>query len=141
MRKDRRQRSAATSGKATRDEIAILGRDFSRAFANQDLDAVTAFHADDARILSPGVPLVEGKAAIVRFFEEFFAAGARTIEFETLDVLEGGDVIVEVGRSQLGLEPPGAAPARVPGKYVVVYDRQPDGSLKLVVDASSDDVP
>ena len=67
--------------------------------------------------------------------------GAKTVELKTLDVLAGEDLIVEVGRYDLGLEPPGADPMRAPGKYVVVCRRQPDGALKLTVDVFDLDAP
>ena len=43
-----------------------------------------------------------------------------------------GSLIVDVGRI---VSPTGRS------KYVVVYQRQPDGSLKIVVDAGSSDGP
>jgi len=63
-----------------REELALLNDRFGQAFADQDLDRVAAFYANDARLL-------------------------------------------------------------LPGNYVVVYERQPDGTLKLAVDAASSDGP
>jgi ketosteroid isomerase-like protein len=47
-------------------------------------------------------------------------------------VLEGGDLVVDVGRMIM---------PQSEGKYVVVYQRQADGSLRLAVDASSHNAP
>ena len=39
----------------------------------------------------------------------------------------------------MGIEPPGADPIQHVGKYVAVYRRQSDGSLKLIVDTFNSD--
>jgi hypothetical protein len=48
--------------------------------------------------------------------------------FEAGDIWEAGDIVIDVGTYD---SPRGA------GKYVVVYERQADGSLRLAVDAVS----
>lgn len=48
------------------------------------------------------------------------------ITFETGEVIEDGDLVIDIGTLLIGGEPS--------GRYVVVYRRQGDGSLKLAVD-------
>jgi hypothetical protein len=50
--------------------------------------------------------------------------------------------VVEVGSSRVHLELADGSSVTDPGKYLVVYRRQGDGSLKMVFDAfSSDSAP
>lgn len=91
------------------------------------------FYTEDARYLAPGSPIVKGRAEIARLFRENLAAGPGTVQFVSGDVLEGGDLVVDVGRIS-------GASGRA-AKYVVVYQRQGDGRLKIAVDAYNGDTP
>lgn len=79
------------------------------------------------------MPIVRGRAEVEAFIRKNLTGGPVSITFETGNVLERGDLVVDVGR----YETPNGR-----GKYVVVHRRQPDGSLKLAVDtATSDGLP
>ena len=125
----------------TRDDIRDLTDDFTKAAANGDVDQLVSHYTEDARVLAPNAPALQGKAEIAAGFQAFFDNGFKSIEFETVDVIEEGSIVVEVGRSVVGLELPGVGLIEDPSKYVVVYRRQPDGSLKIAVDAFSSDTP
>jgi ketosteroid isomerase-like protein len=102
---------------------------------------VANFYAADAKLLPPGSPLVEGRDAIRAFADGMFAAGCRSLDLTTADVIEAGDCAIEVGSLVMGIKPPGADPIQEVGKHVAIYRRQSDGSLKLIVDAFNNDTP
>jgi ketosteroid isomerase-like protein len=81
--------------------------------------------------------MIEGRAGVEAFAGQMFAAGMRTLELQTVDILEGGDLVAEVGRFTMGFGP-GASSA---GKYITVYRRQPDGSLLIEADTFNGDAP
>jgi len=114
------------------DELEAINEGFSKAMAEQDVERVVAYYTDDARLLFPEEPMIRGREAITASFADLLRDAPAIVRFETLDVLEGGDLVVDVGRM---IMPQGE------GKYVVVYQRQVDGSLKLAVDASSHNAP
>ncbi len=116
----------------TWDEVAAVSEAFSSALAAQDVERVAGFYTDDARLLFAGRPMVRGRADIAAIFRADLRDGPVSMTFETTDILESGPMVVELGRY--------TTPTGV-GKYVVVYQRQPDGSLKMVVDAPSGDGP
>ena len=116
----------------TREEMAAINEGFAEALADQDVDRVVGFYTDDARILFSGMPVVRGRSEIAAMFREDLDRGPMSIRFETIDVLEEGSLVVDVGRY---ITP------KDRGKYVVVYQRQPDGTLKIAVDAASGDGP
>jgi Ketosteroid isomerase homolog len=116
----------------TRDEVAALAEAFSAALASQDVDRVVGCYTDDARLLFAGSPMVRGRAEIEALFRADLRDGPTLIRFESTEILEGGSLVVEVGRY--------TTPTGI-GKYVVVYQRQPDGSLKMAVDSATGDGP
>jgi uncharacterized protein (TIGR02246 family) len=125
----------------SRAGIETLNQEFGKAFSNQDARAVVGFYAQDAKLLAPGAPLIDGQAGIEAFLQQMFASGARGLELNTLDVLEADDLAVEVGRYTMTIQPPGGDVMRDVGKYVAVWRRQADGGLKLVVDTFNSDSP
>jgi ketosteroid isomerase-like protein len=124
-----------------RNEIEGLIAQFGKDFSNQDSASVANFYAADAKLLPPGSPLVEGRDAIRAFADGMLAAGCRALELTAADVIEAGNCAIEVGSFVMGIEPPGADPIQEIGKYVAIYRRQSDGSLKMIVDTFNSDTP
>jgi uncharacterized protein (TIGR02246 family) len=134
---------AKTGGRWTmiRDEVAEFNAAFGKAMANQDVAAMADFYTEDARMLAPNVPMAEGRDAIRQVLQAFVDAGAKSLDLQSIDVLEDGALVVDIGRYVLGVQPPGADPIEEDGKYVVALRRQGDGSLKMVADAFNSDAP
>ena len=65
-------------------------------------------------------------------FATWSPGGPASLQFVTDEVIEEGSLVVDVGRI---VGPSGQS------KYVVVYQRQADGSLRIIVDAASSDGP
>jgi uncharacterized protein (TIGR02246 family) len=117
---------------AIRDEVAAINAGFGEAFATQDAERLAAFYADDARLLFPGQPIISGRAAVDAALDEMVAAGPASARFVSDEVIAAGSLVIDIGR----IVSPNSQ-----SKYVVVYQRQADGSLKLIVDAPSSDGP
>lgn len=115
-----------------REELDAINAEFGEAFATQDAEQLVAFYADDARILFHGRPIIRGRTAIDAALRDMVADGPATLRFVTDEVIAEGHLIVDIGRI---ISPTGQS------KYVVVYQRQPDGSLRIAVDAASSDGP
>ena len=115
-----------------RDELDAINAGFGDAFATQDAERLSAFYADDARLLFAGVPIIRGREAIDAVMRDMVSGGPGTQRFETDEVIVDGSLVIDIGR---------ITSASAQYKYVVVYQRQPDGSLRIVVDAASSDGP
>jgi ketosteroid isomerase-like protein len=126
--------SAASGVPSIAQEIRALEAAFMKLASEKDAAALTeVFYAEDAHLLAPGTPLVQGKAAIRKFWTGFLqVAGEVTLESHT--VAESGDLAYGVGRydGEIG-------GSRQQGKYLVVYKRQSDGGYKAIADAFNGD--
>jgi uncharacterized protein (TIGR02246 family) len=114
------------------DELDAINAGMAQALAEQDATRFASYYTDDARLLSNGQPIIRGRAEIETEVRDWVAHGSLSLRFETGDVIADGSLVVDVGRI---ISPTGRS------KYVVVYQRQPDGSLKIAVDAASSDGP
>lgn len=115
-----------------RDELDAINRGFGEAFATQDAARLAAFYADDARLLFDGRPIIRGRAAIDAEFRDAVSGGPASLRFVSDEVIADGSLVVDVGRI---VGPTGQS------KYVCIYQRQLDGSLRLLVDAANRDGP
>lgn len=110
---------------STRDELNAINAKFAAAAALPAPEQMAAFYTEDAVFLSNGRPTTVGREAILERFRQGFSAPVN-ISFQCGEIIEGGDLVVDIGTiSHDGM---------ASGRYVVVYRRQPDGSLKLAVD-------
>jgi ketosteroid isomerase-like protein len=117
---------------ATQDELDAINAGFGEAFAAQDAERLARFYADDARLLFAGQPIIRGRAAVDAALRHMVEGEPASLRFASDEVIEEGSLVVDVGRI---ISPGGTS------KYVVVYQRQADGSLRIIVDAASGDGP
>jgi uncharacterized protein (TIGR02246 family) len=109
-------------------EVRAFNDAYERALAEQDVDALVSVHADDARLMMSGQPVIQGRPAIEKVLREWLAKGPVSVRFETEEVLADGDLVIDIGHTI-------SAGGR--SKYVVVHRRQPGGSLRIAIDAPS----
>jgi uncharacterized protein (TIGR02246 family) len=122
-------------------EIDAVAQAFHDGVANQDAASVAALYTEDARLLPPNFEPCEGRAAIQAFLEGMLQTGARSLDIEPVEIRDEGDVTIEYGRYALGIQPEGAETITDLGKYIVVHERQDDGSTKIVLDMFSSNLP
>ena len=127
----------------TRDDVRNLKARFAKAVAERDVKALVDCYEADGIVLAPNNPMVRGSSALGGLFQkDIIDAGVKAIEFDTTDLVEDGSLVIEAGRNVVHVELPDGGSIADPGKYLVVYRRQADGSLKLVFDSfSSDSTP
>ena len=110
---------------STRDELDALNGAIAKALEERDAEGLTEFYTDDAVFLMNGEPTVAGHDALRAMFAELPPSDHR-VTFEAGEILEDGDLVVDIGSIRSGGE-------RI-ARYVVVYRRLADGSLRLAVD-------
>jgi uncharacterized protein (TIGR02246 family) len=93
------------------------------AFADKDIDAMSALYAEDSVLLPPDAPAIFGRDAINATMQEMFAAGL-SVELEDLEIKVVGDLGYKAGRYRTMAED-GSLIDR--GKYIEIWSKV-DGS-------------
>jgi ketosteroid isomerase-like protein len=106
----------------------------AEVFAKRNFAALDQIYTSTARILPPGAPMVAGREAIKKFWSDLvLSVNAKSAVLTSVDVLQAGEALVEIGGATLTVEPPGQPPAQMEVKYVVFW-REEDGRWKWHVD-------
>ena len=107
------------------------------ALAN-DWAAVAATYTEDAVLMPPNSPIVEGRANIQAYFEGF--PPVRELTATNVEVLGQGDTAYVRGTYTMTIAAEDAEAITDTGKYLEVRKKQPDGSWLLHRDMFSSDL-
>jgi len=106
----------------------------AEVFGKQNFDALDDIYTEDARILPPGSPIIAGRKAIKEFWSNLIhSTNAKSAVLKSVDVLQAGDGVLEIGRATLSLQPDGAEATSLSVKYVVHW-KEEAGRWKWNVD-------
>ena len=113
---------------------------FRDGIQSSDTAKMNTVFAADAVVLPPNAPLARGLAAIGQMNAGMLAAFTFTdVKFKTLDLMVTSDYSVETGTYEMTMKPKTGATMKDVGKYLSVWQKQSDGSWKLVRDMWSSD--
>jgi ketosteroid isomerase-like protein len=117
------------------DAIAAAMRQTNDLFcsevgAKRNVEALDRVYTANARILPPGAPMIEGRAAIKGFWAQAIAGmDVKSCTLATVHAEQTADSVVEIGRAEIHTN--GGATVAV--KYVVHW-KQEDGQWKWATD-------
>lgn len=139
---------AATKGfSQTNDElkakIEAINKQMESAMLTSDMEKSLSFYTADAISLPEFGKMREGIDAIrAAETEEMKSASKVTsVEFVTLKVSSCENLVTEIGSYKITLTVPGKPdPINDQGKYLTVWEKQPDGSLKVKVETWNTDI-
>lgn len=118
----------------TQQEVAAFSDHSDAAIRDGDTAVFRNFYTDDAVMVSARGK-VEGAPALITFWKDAVAAGkGKSLQTELLKFGTDGDLAWALNRFTGGV----TAPA---GHTLRVFQRQPDGSLRTVVQLSIPDMP
>jgi len=124
------------------DEFRELDIIFEQGVANKDAAVlVNGFYSDDAVLMPPNHPTVEGKANIQTFLQGLMEQGATGITLATIRHDGEGNLAYAQGKYVLTMMTPDGTAVDDIGKYVVTYRKQIDGGWKVVTDIFNSDNP
>ena len=120
-----------------KNEIQATVTKWADAENARDAKVVASFYADDAIRLPPNMPMISGKANILKSLEEEMANMPKglTVVLETLDVLGNEKDVVEVGRAFLKDT---TGKVVYSGKYLTYWQNR-NGKYMAVRDMINDD--
>jgi uncharacterized protein (TIGR02246 family) len=133
--------SGGHQGPAPGQQLMQTSRDWSRATATGNVDAIVDYWADDATVMIPGLPTFHGKAAIRRYVERSLKTPGFHISWEPVEahVSKAGDEGYLLERSSVTM--PGAKGKLETNRFrtVTIWRKGADGRWRNVVDSSIPD--
>lgn len=124
-------------------KIEALNREMAKNMVAGNPEKSLSLYTEDAISLPSNQPMQDGLAAIKKSNEEMSKTGVKCNSFEptTLKVIADGNLITEVGTYKISMSMPGMdKPMDDHGKYVTVWEKQKDGSLKIKIETWNSDV-
>ena len=120
-----------------------VSRDWSDLVATGDMEAIMAGWADDAVMMPPGLPPLEGKAAIRAYVEAAGEIPGFAISWEPLSVhvAASGDLAYMIERNMTTVHDSVGNPVQTHGKAVTVWRKDIDGTWRNVVDIWNETPP
>ena len=109
----------------------------------KDVDTVLSVFADDASSFPPNASIVTGKEAIRARQSEVYSEPRVAISWQTtkVEVSRSGDLAYSHGTYEETVNDPEGNPVTDKGKWVTVWEKQPDGTWKVVVDIWNSNQP
>jgi len=121
----------------------------TRTFATFDscartgaVDVFMSHMTDDVVLLAPEAPAVVGKAAVSEYYTKLFGAMEFDVRHTSVETFVLGDLVLTRGNASGTATPRAGGPAMpVSNKYLIVFRRQEDGSLKGWRTAANSNAP
>lgn len=139
--------SAGLTADATpaQDRAAIdsVRNQYAAAWRTGNAEQLASLYAPDALVLYPNQPRVVGRTAILAYFKAFFDEfGQDLFELTSEEIQVAGSWAFDRGTVRWrGVPRAGGNPVEDIGKYLVILQRQPDGSWKVARDMDNSDRP
>jgi uncharacterized protein (TIGR02246 family) len=124
-------------------KIEKLNKEMGDAMVQGNTEKSLSFYTQDAISLPSNEKMSEGKEAIRKSNEEMMKSGSKVTSFETttLKVMSCGQTITEIGKYKISITMPGKTdPMNDYGKYLTIWEKQKDGSLKVKLEMWNSDI-
>ncbi len=127
------------------DEATLknLDADWSKAAGAKDVDKTASYYSDDALVLPPNMPAIQGKQQARGMWQGMFTVPGfgGGWKVSKVEVARSGDIGYVTGTYELSETDANGKPVIDKGKYLEVWKKQPDGSWKCIVDMFNSDLP
>ncbi len=124
-------------------KIESLNKEMARYMLEGKSEKNLSFYTQDAISMPSYSPIEEGISAIRKANEDMEKTGAKFNSFETktLEVIPSGNLITEIGTYKTNMTMPGMdKPIDDQGKYITIWEKQKDGSLKVKIETWNSDI-
>ena len=123
-------------------QIEKLNKEMVAAVLSGNTERSMSFYTDDAISMPNYEKMLEGKDAIRKSNEAMTKSGWKVVSFEpvTLKVMSCEKTITEIGTFKISFSMEGMSkPVEDIGKYITIWEKQPDGSLKIKIETWNTD--
>ena len=134
--------AAAASADDLMEEVKAIGDKLTKAMLEDDVETMLGMYTEDAISLPNYGPRMQGLEAFRQHHDQMMASGMKIKSFESqpTEVWGCGDQVIEIGTFTIALDMPGMPGIEDKGKYMTVYARQDDGSLKIKAETWNTDM-
>jgi uncharacterized protein (TIGR02246 family) len=137
--------TSQNTGSTSSDDPAVVNNvrnEFMSAFNAGDAAKVASLYSTDAVVMPTHQPVITGRDAIQNYNKTFFDTFTATINITPVETKVFGDRGLDRGTYTIQLTPKaGGSPMMDEGKYLVLLQRQADGSWKLTHDIDNTSMP
>lgn len=126
-----------------KSKVQSMNKEMAKNMLSGNSEKNLSMYTDDAISLPANEPMADGLPAIKKSNEEMMKSGMKVTTFEptTLKVMVNGDQITEIGTYKFSMTMPGMdKPMDDHGKYLTVWEKQKDGTLKIKIETWNSDV-
>ena len=125
---------------------ALLARDAewaATAADGKDVEKTISYWSDDAVVIPPGLPVVEGKQALRAFVTDSFKVPGFKVHWVSKDVRfsPDGKLAYMASENELTAPGPDGTLATTAGRAVTIWRRDADGQWRCVVDTWNNPPP
>jgi ketosteroid isomerase-like protein len=120
-----------------------LDGQWSKAAAAKNLEQTIAYYSDDAVVLPPNAASAMTKEAIRNTWKALLASPGLVIAWKPtrVELAKSGDMAWVSGTYELTMNDASGNPMSDRGKYLEVWQKQPDGNWKCAADIWNSDLP
>ncbi|HAH25543.1 MAG TPA: hypothetical protein DCL77_17595, partial [Prolixibacteraceae bacterium] len=123
-------------------QIDKLNKDMAENMIQGNTEKNLSMYTEDAISMPSYEPMHEGLDAIRKASEDMVKSGWKCNSFEptTLKIIPNGKMITEIGTYKISMTMPNMdKPMDDQGKYLTIWEKQPDGSLKVKIETWNSD--
>jgi len=119
-----------------------LDTQWSKAAAAKDLEQTVAYYSEQAIVLPPNATRAVTRETIRNLWKDLLATPGLVITWEPTNVKlsTSGEMAWVSGTYELTMNDPNGKPANDRGKYLEVWEKQPDGNWKCAADMWNSDL-
>jgi ketosteroid isomerase-like protein len=125
-----------------KSKLEAMNKEMVKNMLEGNTEKMLSVYAEDAISMPSFQPMQQGIAAIRKSSEDMTKSGMKFNSFTptVVKVLVSGNQVTEIGTYKISMTMPNMpAPIEDHGKYLTIYEKQKDGSLKVKVETWNTD--
>lgn len=125
-----------------KSQIEKLNKQMVEYMLEGNTEKSMSLYADDAISMPSYEPMHQGIAEIREANKKMVDSGWKFDSFEpnTVKVIPMGDLVAEIGTYNVSMTMEGGKPMKDKGKYLTLWEKQDDGTLKIKVETWNTDM-
>ena len=115
---------------------------FSQMMVDNDLEGMLSYYAENPISMPSYQPMLRSLDAMRESHKQQHEMGMKVTAFELIatDVIVEGNIAIEIGTYTISMDMPEMGSMDDHGKYMTVWEKQDDGSMKIKADTWNTDV-